>query len=84
MYTKDESFVWKWFEDLETITFSYDRSDIKYITQPGGFRPSTTTKFKEKIYKSAQNKNSTQFIRVIKNNEIYHYHAKDEYETYEF
>ncbi|WP_306353369.1 hypothetical protein [Flavobacterium sp. '19STA2R22 D10 B1'] len=85
MYTKDEAFVWKWFEDLEAVNFVYNRSEKKYMRFPSdGLGPATTSSYDEKIYKSSGLKNNTQFQRVIKGNDTYHYHALNEYETYDF
>lgn len=50
----------------------------------GGFGPSTTTIYTEKIYKVNGLKHNTQFKRVIKNRTVYHQHALNEYENYQF
>ncbi|MDH6252781.1 hypothetical protein M2347_002508 [Chryseobacterium sp. H1D6B] len=84
MYTKDEAFVWNWFEDLEVINFTYQRSEKKYMHMPSdGLGPSTTTAYTEKIYAGSGVKHNTQFKRVIKNNTVYHHHAVNEYENYQ-
>ncbi|GEM_PF-4611361 len=85
MYTKEQAFVWNWFEDLESINFIYNRSEEKYMHSPsGGFGPSSTTIYTKKIYKAKGLKHNTQFKRVIKNRTVYHLHALNEYENYQF
>ena len=85
MYTKEEDFVWKWFEDLENIRFNFIRSEKKYNRLPSdGLGPAMTQSYTEKIYRAVGQRNDTQFIRVIKDNIAYHHHAQNEYENYEF
>ena len=85
MYTKEEDFVWKWFEDLENIRFNFIRSEKKYKRLPSdGLGPAMTQSYTEKIYRAVGQRNDTQFIRVIKDNIAYHHHAQNEYENYEF
>jgi len=83
MYTKEEDFVWNWFEDLEKINFTFIKDDIKYIRHPSdGLGPATTTILKLKIFKSINTLHNSQFIRVLKDNNVYHGRGNNEYETY--
>ncbi len=85
MYTKEEAFVWKWFEDLELVIFNYGRSEKKYNRHPSdGLGPSTNSVYKVNIYTSSGEIHQTQFRKVLKNNSIYHYHGLNEYENYQF
>ncbi|MFK7050963.1 hypothetical protein FLACOL_00719 [Flavobacterium columnare] len=80
-YTKLRGYVWNWFEDLEKIAFTFNRSETKYQRLPSdGLGPATTIKLQLKIYSSHSNKYNTQFIKVYKNGKYYHFHSNNEYE----
>lgn len=83
MYTKEEAFVWNWFEDLEKINLTFIRDEVRYIRQPSdGLGPGLTTTLNIKKYKSSNLLHNTQFIRILKDTKLYHGLNNDNYETY--
>ena len=83
MYTKDESFVWDWFEDLEFIRLNYKSTQERIVSFPSdGQGPSTIHTYTEEIYQASNLKHDTQFVRIKKYNRVYYYtKKKNEYKT---
>jgi hypothetical protein len=78
MYTKDESFVWNWFEDLELIEFQFINEETKTYTSPGsgmGYGGSSYQVVR-KNHKPLNIKHQTVFERVMKNGKFYFYDTK--------
>jgi hypothetical protein len=78
MYTKDESFVWKWYEDLELIEFQFINEEIKIFTTPGSGMGYGGGSYQvvRKNQKILNLKNQTVFERVMKNGKFYFYDEK--------
>ncbi|MBT2622087.1 hypothetical protein [Chryseobacterium sp. ISL-6] len=79
MYTKEESFVWNWFEDLESINFQFINEETKTYYHGGGgmgYGGSSSTVL-QKNYNAMNLKNNTKFIRVIKNSTNYFFNEKN-------
>lgn len=78
MYTKDEAFVWGWFEDLELIEFQFVNQENKTYTTPGsgmGYGGTSTTVL-QKNFNALKVKSPTPFSRVYKNSKFYFYDEK--------
>ncbi|MFC6095275.1 hypothetical protein ACFPVY_01335 [Flavobacterium qiangtangense] len=78
MYTKEEDFVWKWFEDLEAMQFQLLNQESKIYTTPGsGMGYGGTSRTVLQINYSATNlKHNSTFLKVRKNSQIYFYDKK--------
>ncbi len=78
MYTKDEAFVWKWFEDLELIEFQFVNQENKTYTTPGsgmGYG-GTSIQVVRKNFNALNVKGTIPFSRVYKNSIFYFYDEK--------
>lgn len=78
MYTKDEAFVWGWFEDLELIEFQFVNQENKTYSTPGsgmGYGGTSTTVL-QKNFNALKVKSPTPFSRVYKNSKFYFYDEK--------
>ena len=76
--TKDEAFVWGWFEDLELIEFQFGNQENKTYTTPGsgmGYGGTSTTVL-QKNFNALKVKSPTPFSRVYKNSKFYFYDEK--------
>jgi len=78
MYTKEESFVWKWYEDLELVEFQFlNQETKKYSTPSSGMGyGGTTYNITQKNHKANNLKHNTNFLRVMKNGVFYFYDSK--------
>ena len=78
MYTKEEDFVWNWFEDLELIEFQFLNEETKTFSTPsnGMGYGGTTYKVIQKNNKANNLKHNTNFLRVMKNGAFYFYDSK--------
>lgn len=75
MYTKEQNFVWNWFEDLEAVQFNFLNEETKIYTTPGngmGYGGTSRTVL-QKNYTAIQLKHNSIFIKVKKNSQIYFY-----------
>ncbi|OWP83499.1 hypothetical protein BWK59_10110 [Flavobacterium davisii] len=77
MYTKEEAFVWKAFEDLEKIELLFSRSETKYERLPSdGLGPATTIKMEVKIYDTKKLIHNTIFEKIKKDGKYYFFDKK--------
>ncbi|QOG89111.1 hypothetical protein HUE46_03320 [Flavobacterium columnare] len=77
MYTKQETFVWNAFEDLEKIELLFNRSETKYERLPSdGLGPVTTIKMEVKIYDTKKIIHNTVFEKLKKNGKYYFFDKK--------
>ncbi|PDS23237.1 hypothetical protein [Flavobacterium branchiophilum] len=79
MYTKEEDFVWKWFEDLELVKFQFLNEEVKTYSTPssGMGYGGSSYQVVQKNYKAINILNKTVFERVMKNGEFYFYDEKN-------
>lgn len=75
MYTKEQNFVWNWFEDLESVQFEFLNEETKtYTTQGNGMGYGGTSRtVLQKNYNATQLKHNSVFIKVKKDSENYFY-----------
>ncbi|MGO4709814.1 hypothetical protein AB4Y90_12000 [Chryseobacterium sp. 2TAF14] len=79
MYTKQEAFVWHWFEDLELVNFQFINQETKtYYTPSGGMGyGGTSHTVLQKNYAAIDLKHNSIFLKVRKNSKIFFYDKKN-------
>lgn len=79
MYTKEQTFVWNWFEDLELVDFQFINQETKTYYYSGGgmgYGGSSSTVL-QKNYNAVNLKHNSKFIRIIKNSRNYFFNDKN-------
>lgn len=75
MYTKEQDFVWKWFEDLEAVQFQFLNQETKIYTTPGsgmGYGGSSRT-VTQQNFTATNLKHNSIFMKVKKDSKLYFY-----------